>query len=108
MKVQRIPQGMEAFWTVWYNPRRDMLVRHVITGEKNGSRWHVDHRVIFRLHSVTRAFADEAAWDAEGQMVDKKKAIQKRLEKKLREKRAKEQQKEPEADEAGKSESSDK
>jgi len=106
MKVQRIPQGMEAFWTVWYNPGRDMLVRHIITGEKNGASWHVDHRVTFRLHSVTRAFADEAAWDSEGQMIDKKKAIQKRLEKKLRNKRAKE--KEKKADETDESESTDK
>ena len=65
MKVQRLPQGMEAFWTVWYNPGRDMLTRNVITGGQSGAEWHVDHRVVFRLHSVTRAFADQRAWKQE-------------------------------------------
>ena len=69
-KVQRIPQGMEAFWTVWYNPGRDALIRHVITGEKSGASWSVDHKVIFRLHSVTRAFANEAAWKEEASKLE--------------------------------------
>jgi len=71
-KVRRLPQGMEAFWTVWYRPERDMLTRHVITGNQSGAEWHVDHKVVFRLHSVTRAFADERAWAAETTAVEKR------------------------------------
>ncbi|MFB6352364.1 MAG: hypothetical protein ABEN55_06555, partial [Bradymonadaceae bacterium] len=70
-KVQRLPEGMEAFWTVWYRPERDMLTRHVITGDNSGAEWHIDHKVVFRLHSVTRAFADERAWKAEASKIEK-------------------------------------
>ncbi len=69
-KVRRLTRGMEAFWTVWYRPDRDMLIRHVITGERSGAEWHVDHRVVFRLHSVTRAFADQQAFAEESRAIE--------------------------------------
>lgn len=78
-RVRRIPQGMEAFWTVWYHPVRDMLVRHVITGDMSGTSWQVDHRVIFRLHSVTRAFADQAAWKAESSVIEKRREMKEKM-----------------------------
>ncbi len=72
-RVRRLAQGMEAFWTVWYDPSRDVLVRHVITGEQSGSEWRIEHRVVFRLHSVTRALADEEAFQREAESIERRK-----------------------------------
>lgn len=77
-KVQRLTTGMTAFWTVWYRPERDMLTRHVISGGNSGASWHVDHKVVFRLHSVTRAFADQRAWKREASAIEEsRKQLQK-------------------------------
>jgi hypothetical protein len=70
-KVHRLPQGMEAFWSVWYDPNEDLLVRHEIHGENAGLSWTVNHRVTFRLHSVTRAFAEQRAWEQEADAIQR-------------------------------------
>lgn len=69
-KVHRLTQGMEAFFSAWYAPSRDVLIRHNITGDSSGSSWHIDHRVTLRLHSVSRAFAVENAWSTEAEKAE--------------------------------------
>ena len=69
-KVHRLPEGMEAFWSVWYDPSEDLLVRHDIHGQNSGLSWSINHRLTFRLHSVTRAFAEQRAWDQETSAIE--------------------------------------
>jgi len=84
-RIHEIPQGREAFWTVWYDPGDDLLARHVISGGNSGANWHVDHRVTFRLHSVARAFAAESAWEAEKQQIRKARQLRREDEKRREE-----------------------
>jgi hypothetical protein len=70
-KVHRLPQGMEAFWSVWYDPAKDLLVRHEIHGNNAGLSWTVNHRLTLRLHSVTRAFAEQRAWQQEDDAIQR-------------------------------------
>jgi len=78
-RVHDIAKGREAFWTVWYDPGHDVLVRHVISGGQSGANWHVDHRVTFRLHSVARAFAEEGAWSSEQHQIEKARELREQM-----------------------------
>lgn len=65
LKVKNLVQGQEGFWSVWYDVGNDVLVRHTITGESNGTGYEIDHKVTFRFHNVARALAEQDAWKAE-------------------------------------------
>lgn len=71
MKVHRIPQGMSAFWSAWYAPKNDVLVRHAIFGDGSGTSYQITHRITLRLHSVTRAFAERDAWKREARQAER-------------------------------------
>lgn len=97
-RIHDIPKGREAFWTVWYDAGDDVLTRHVISGGHSGAKWHVDHRVTVRLHSVARAFAEESAWKAERQQIEKARDL--RREMRERRKEASEENEDSESDDA--------
>lgn len=65
MKAENLVRGQEGFWSMWYDVAHDVLVRHTITGERDGTGYKVDHRVSFRFHDVSRALAERDAWKAE-------------------------------------------
>jgi hypothetical protein len=65
MKAENLVQGMEGFWSVWYDVGNDVLVRHTITGENTGTGYKIDHKVTFRFHSVARALTEKDAWKVE-------------------------------------------
>lgn len=66
MKAENLVRDQEGFWSVWYDGSSDTLVRHIITGRTTDfTDFHVDHKLVYRFHSVARALAERDAWQAE-------------------------------------------